>query len=59
LEPGGGSWEKLLVQLLQFDASRDFQLFQEVCAVVIASMLFSDAVFCRLEVNAMSLLLCV
>ena len=27
---GDTSWEKLLVQLLQADAARDFQLFQEV-----------------------------
>ncbi len=31
-DPGVSSWEKLLVQLLQADASRDFQLFQEVRA---------------------------
>ena len=30
LNPGVGPWEKLLVQLLQADAARDFQLFQEV-----------------------------
>ena len=35
LGPDAGSWEKLLVQLLQFDAAREFQLFQEVCIVAV------------------------
>ena len=56
LEPGPRSWEMLLVQLLQFDASRDFQLFQEVCTVVfvpILAQLSVDTIWLEMPVQVL------
>ena len=58
-EPGDRPWEMLLVQLLQYDASREYQLFQEACAVLpVASCLCRITAHAVLELCAYSGSLC-